>query len=157
MSIAPKTLLLTGTLIVGTALAGCQTNKDVGTLAGGAIGGLLGSHVGDGNGQLVAIGLGTITGAMLGGHLGSQLDRASKQKIEQQVSHTLEFNRDGQANNWRDPNKSVGATTVPIKTYQTKSGDYCREFQQEIEVAGQTELGYGTACRQPDGSWKIVG
>ena len=32
----------------------------------------------------------------------------------------------------------------------------CREFQQTITVGGRTETAYGTACRQPDGDWKIV-
>ena len=47
-------------------------------------------------------------------------------------------------------------TYTPVKTYQTDNGQYCREFQQTITVGGQTESAYGTACRQPDGSWQIV-
>jgi len=45
---------------------------------------------------------------------------------------------------------------TPTRTYQTASGSYCREFTQTIVVGGRTEEGYGTACRQPDGSWQIV-
>lgn len=33
---------------------------------------------------------------------------------------------------------------------------YCREFQTQTVVAGQVQPSYGTACQQPDGSWKIV-
>jgi hypothetical protein len=33
---------------------------------------------------------------------------------------------------------------------------YCREFTQTFTISGETEKGYGTACLQPDGSWKIV-
>jgi hypothetical protein len=32
---------------------------------------------------------------------------------------------------------------------------YCREFQKQIIIDGKVERGYGVACRQPDGSWKI--
>ena len=32
----------------------------------------------------------------------------------------------------------------------------CREFQQTIVVNGEQQQGYGKACRQPDGTWKIV-
>ena len=42
------------------------------------------------------------------------------------------------------------------RTYKTESGQYCREYQQTITVGGKTEQGYGRACRQPDGSWRIV-
>jgi len=36
------------------------------------------------------------------------------------------------------------------------SGLQCREFQQSIIVGGKEEQAYGTACLQPDGSWKIT-
>ncbi|MEE8203551.1 MAG: hypothetical protein V3R74_07315, partial [Alphaproteobacteria bacterium] len=32
----------------------------------------------------------------------------------------------------------------------------CREYQTTVNVGGQVEQAYGTACRQPDGSWQIV-
>jgi len=44
---------------------------------------------------------------------------------------------------------------TPLKTYQRPSGQYCREYQQTIYVGGQQQQAYGTACRQPDGSWEI--
>lgn len=34
--------------------------------------------------------------------------------------------------------------------------EYCREFTREVMVGGQAQPGYGIACQQPDGSWKIV-
>ncbi len=30
----------------------------------------------------------------------------------------------------------------------------CREFTRTITIGGHRETGYGTACRQPDGSWQ---
>ncbi len=42
---------------------------------------------------------------------------------------------------------------TPVETYQRDSGQYCREYRTEVEVAGGVEEAYGTACRQPDGSW----
>lgn len=33
---------------------------------------------------------------------------------------------------------------------------YCREFAQTFTIDGETQSGYGTACLQPDGSWKII-
>ena len=35
-------------------------------------------------------------------------------------------------------------------------GLQCREYQQSITVGGETEEAYGSACLQPDGSWKVV-
>jgi hypothetical protein len=36
------------------------------------------------------------------------------------------------------------------------NGTYCREYQQMVVVAGRQQESYGTACMQPDGSWKIL-
>ena len=42
------------------------------------------------------------------------------------------------------------------KSWANSDDEYCREFTQTIEVGGKKEEGYGTACQQPDGSWKVV-
>jgi surface antigen len=48
-----------------------------------------------------------------------------------------------------------GAIT-PIQDGNSSSGRYCREFQQQVDIGGQRESLYGTACQNPDGSWEIV-
>ncbi len=45
---------------------------------------------------------------------------------------------------------------VTTREGTSASGLPCREFQHRITVGGKSENAYGTACRQPDGSWKIV-
>jgi hypothetical protein len=37
----------------------------------------------------------------------------------------------------------------------TSSG-YCREYQATMTIDGRPQPVYGTACLQPDGSWRIV-
>src|SRR6266851_390410 len=32
----------------------------------------------------------------------------------------------------------------------------CREYQSTTTIAGQPESVVGTACRQPDGTWRII-
>jgi len=32
----------------------------------------------------------------------------------------------------------------------------CRDFRQTVEIDGQTEIMEGTACRQSNGTWKLV-
>jgi hypothetical protein len=44
--------------------------------------------------------------------------------------------------------------TVVSEGYNDR-GQFCREFQKEIVVGGRVERGYGLACLQPDGSWRI--
>jgi hypothetical protein len=52
---------------------------------------------------------------------------------------------------WSEIDEGV---TVVSEGYNDR-GQYCREFQKEIVVGGRVERGYGLACLQPDGSWRI--
>ncbi len=40
--------------------------------------------------------------------------------------------------------------------FTDQQGRYCREYQSMIMVNGQPQPSYGTACRMPDGQWRIV-
>ena len=33
---------------------------------------------------------------------------------------------------------------------------YCREYQSTITVDGKEQPNFGTACKQPDGSWRMI-
>ena len=55
---------------------------------------------------------------------------------------------------WRDGNAS--GRVIALNETRNNEGLMCREFQQEIIVGGKKEDGFGTACLQPDGAWKIV-
>jgi hypothetical protein len=55
---------------------------------------------------------------------------------------------------WNQGN-AQGAVTA-VRDGQSTAGRYCREFQQVLTVGGKTESAYGTACRQPDGSWELM-
>ena len=60
----------------------------------------------------------------------------------------------GEAIIWNEGPASGSVTTVRDGT--STSGRYCREFQHEVTIGGKTERAYGTACRQPDGSWEVI-
>lgn len=130
--------------------------QQVGTLAGAAAGGLAGSQIGDGRGQLVAVGVGTLLGAFLGSEIGKSLDRADQAALNRVTHQALETTPSGQTVGWTNPDSGHYVAATPQPAYQTASGQYCREFQQTITIDGRTETAYGTACRQPDGSWRIV-
>jgi hypothetical protein len=40
--------------------------------------------------------------------------------------------------------------------YRTSDGRYCREYQAQVMVGGVPQPSYGTACQQPDGSWRVI-
>jgi len=125
---------------------------DVGTVLGGVGGGVVGAQVGGGHGRTAAIIAGTILGAIIGQEIGRSIDRTDELKAQQ----VLETNRTGQTSQWVNPDTGSTVVVTPTRTYQEPSGQYCREYQTEVMVGGERQQAYGTACRQPDGSWKIV-
>ncbi len=142
------------------ALSACQQgqgNKQTGgTLIGAGLGALLGSQVGGGRGQLAAVAVGALAGAYFGSEVGKSLDRADRLAMQQTAQNALEKNPAGQASSWSNPDSGHSGTVTPTRTYQTAAGEQCREYQQTVTIDGKTEQAYGRACRQPDGSWKIV-
>jgi surface antigen len=138
------------------SLAACEGNKQTGgTLVGAGLGALAGSQIGGGRGQLAAVAIGALAGGLLGSEVGKSLDRADKAAMEKTSHGALESYRTGQTATWSNPDTGHSGTVTPTKTYQTAQGQYCREYQQTVTVGGKTEQAYGTACRQPDGSWKV--
>jgi surface antigen len=145
-------LLLTG--CAGSDYGGKQT---VGTLAGAGAGGLLGAQIGDGKKtRLAATAAGTLLGAFLGSEVGKSLDRADQTYAGQAQYQALEYVPSGSHSTWQNPDSGHYGTVVPTRTYESASGSYCREFQHGATVGGRTEWVYGTACRTPDGQWRVV-
>ena len=57
---------------------------------------------------------------------------------------------------WSDPTTGTMGTYTPLRTEQTETGQYCREFRQTLTVDGETKEAYGRSCRQLDGTWAII-
>ncbi len=132
----------------------CDRGKVIGTLAGAATGGFLGSRIGDGDKRLVAVGAGVFIGAILGHEIGAALDAGDLACAEHAVqrAHTIPV---GQQIAWNNPQTGRSGTVTPVRegTYQA-TGQYCREYQTTVKIGGREERAYGIACRQPDGSWQ---
>jgi surface antigen len=67
----------------------------------------------------------------------------------------LERNPDGRASTRQNPNSGHSGSTTPIRTYEA-SGGPCREYATSVVIDGKTQTAHGTACREPDGTWRIV-
>jgi surface antigen len=138
-----------GTIFLG----GCAhepTQQEAGMVIGGILGGVLGHQIGHGSGRAVATVAGTIVGAMIGGAIGHSMDHQDRLK----VGHTLETVRTGVPARWHNPDTGASYTVVPTRTYDAKTGP-CREYTIDAVIAAKPQKAYGTACRQPDGSWRI--
>lgn len=173
MSMTAKTLavLLTSSLLLaacngqqnaqnarqgGITGGGGLDKSDVGTGLGALGGAVIGSSFGKGNGRVVGGVIGALAGAAIGNSVGESLDRADMTYYNKTQYRALETGQAGQALPWNNPQSGNSGVFIPQAPYKADNGQYCREFQNKITVGGKTESGYGTACRQPDGSWQIV-
>ncbi len=150
-----KILVTTALALSLTQIAGCAgniTRQDSGGVMGAIVGGVVGNQVGGGRGKDLATLVGVIAGAMAGSSMGKQLDKVD----EMNAQRALESNQTNQTSTWQNPDTGHHVTFTPTRTYQPSSGSYCREYQTTVTVGGKQESGYGQACRQPDGSWKMM-
>ena len=135
-----------------------NNNKEIaGTLLGAAVGGLIGSQIGGGTGNKVAIGAGVLAGGLIGNKIGKSMDCQDLAYHEKTTQDALENERTGTATTWRNPDTGNSGTIIPTKTYMADKDTPCREFTQIIRTADGVEEVKGTACRQNDGTWNIVG
>lgn len=136
------------------SLIGCSNmnNQDVGTITGGLAGGLLGSTVGGGDGRILAIAAGTLAGAYIGGSVGKNMDDTDRMRM----NAALNNNSVGQPAYWHNANNGASYRVTPVKNVTVNGNRYCREYRTVADINGRKQQMYGTACRQPDGSWQAV-
>jgi len=142
---------------------GCDdVDVAVGTGVGGLVGGIIGHQFGKGSGNTAA----TIGGVILGGIVGNAITKdACKDK-----HHDAYYYNDAYSDAFNDPDEDdryewnnpytnnhgyVTTGDYYEDGYQDNEGP-CREFTQQVYIDGRPETATGVACRQRDGSWRIV-
>ncbi len=144
---------LAATLSLG-ACAGAGPNQQVGGFSGALIGGIVGSQIGGGPGERIAAGLaGAAIGGLIGGQIGANLDAADQQRLYAAQRQAFAA-PPGRPVRWQGDD--AYGEVIAFEPVQ-RSGRYCREYQNTVYIGGRPQQAYGTACRQPDGSWEIVG
>ncbi len=131
-------------------LSGCASQQQKGAIVGGVTGALVGSLIGDGRGQNIAIAVGAIAGSAIGSSIGKRFDEQDQSRIAYSMQHK-------RRSSWTNSTTGHRNTVIPSPTLApSSSNQQCREFTVDTEIGNRTESAYGTACRQDDGSWKIV-
>ena len=143
---------------------GCEERTAVGTGLGAIIGGVIGNQFGRGGGRTAA----TFGGIILGGIAGNAIardscrnERADAYYYNRAYYDGFENPEYGRSYDWRNPYNGDYGYMSPVRDYDEGyrcgyDGSQCREFRQTIYIDGRRADGYGTACRDSDGSWRIV-
>lgn len=145
--------LAVASLSLSFMLVGCASmnNEGVGTITGGVVGGLLGSQFGGGSGKVAAAAGGALLGAYLGGQIGKTMDKVDRMEMQR----ALETAPTGRAVTWSNPDSGNRYTVQPTRTYYNAQQP-CREYITKALIGGKPQQIYGKACRQADGSWRVV-
>jgi surface antigen len=137
-------------------LGGCGGGSEIVTGAippGANTGRVIGSPVATGAGEPT---VGPVEGGLTGADVGrslSEADRAIALKAEYEA---LEYGRAGLPTEWRGSSGAVtGRISVGAGT-RVNSLD-CRAYTHNISIGGRMRVVSGTACRRPDGVWRILG
>lgn len=132
-----------------------RNDQAAGAIIGGIIGGVIGNQVFKGE-----RGLGTVAGVILGGVAGSQIARSGDECDQYYASYAyydaFENARPNQRVSWRNERSGNYGYVRPADYHRDRRGNQCRNYQQEIYVNGRRQIADGVACRNRDGTWRIV-
>ena len=91
------------------------------------------------------------------GNLFRLLDAPTLDSARAAVQRALESRASGEAERWRVGGVASGHV-VPLRTWQTTTGHWCREFTEHLVLAdGRRQTVNGVHCRMPNGSWEPTG
>lgn len=148
---------LAAALMAAVVLAGCSgsgpTKQETGLGIGALAGGLLGSTVGKGGGRVAATIAGAFIGGIVGSEIGRSMDKQDRLLAQQAEFDALERGGSGRARVWRNERNGNYGEVVPSRPYRRGNYD-CRDYTHTVYIGGRPEIMRGTACRNPDGTWR---
>ena len=95
-------------------------------------------------------------GDFLGNQIGGALNAEDKRRAYAAQMQALEAGPSGVPVPWRNPDSGRYGNVVPGPAYHL-NGMPCRQYTHTVYVDGTPQVQRGTACRNPDGGWTIVG
>lgn len=152
-----KIVLATMMTVMAFEMTGCTPGNNVpgSTAAGALAGGLIGNELFHGKNAFAGVLAGALVGGIVGDQIGQYMDRQDKINMQSAIVNTPMNQQASWTSDKAGPNgQPVTYTVRPVKQYKSHQ-HYCREYQTTVTVGGKVRQAYGTACRQPDGTWKI--
>jgi len=134
----------------------CRSSQDpAGVIAGALIGGLLGNAVSRGNGGATVAGV--IVGGVAGAAMTRNLDCGDRSYAYRTYSDGFNGGRPNTTYSWYNRDNDHNGELRVADYYNDPDGFRCANFSQVIYIQGRAQESRGRACRQPDGTWAVVG
>jgi surface antigen len=140
------------------SLAACGPGQkaDGGLVGGAVLGGIVGNQFGKGSGRVLGTVAGAVIGGIVGNDIGRQLDDRDRQMAQEAEFDAFERGYAGRPHRWRSDRSGRYGEIVPMERY-SRGGMDCRDYTHTIYIDGRPQAMRGTACRNPDGTWRNVG
>ena len=82
------------------------------------------------------------------------LRNQDRQFLQDAIGRALEKHLSGQAVEWRNPMSGNRGEVVPVRTFRSEAGQWCREYREVLFLAEGEEVRYAIACRHSGGEWR---
>ena len=130
--------------------------RSLGAGVGAVAGGYLGNKIGTGTANTIATTVGVAMGAYFGGRLFDKLSRGDLNLASAAQSAALENAPSGKAVTWSNPDSGTAGMATAKPAFEKKGVGPCRPFTHLIQQGSKKETVEGVACRNPDGSWRVL-
>lgn len=157
MRVASARIVLVVTLALLPALVvACSSVGQQGSLLGSVTGSTSDSKPVKGQSRVVTTAGRAVIGGIASNEVGRQMSDRERGIVANAEYRALEYGRSGAPTAWNYPATSHRGSIVPGRPYQ-KGSQYCRTYTHTITRTATPEIVKGTACRDPDGTWRSVG
>ncbi|MEH6823711.1 MAG: RT0821/Lpp0805 family surface protein [Motiliproteus sp.] len=83
----------------------------------------------------------------------SRLTDEDTQKADQALQQALETLPSAQKQHWENSNSGNSGTLIPLRSYKSVAGYYCREYRELVRIRQRQAVYFDTACRSKNGNW----
>ena len=84
------------------------------------------------------------------------LTSADAETLYGSFQYALENSPNQQSTQWLNAATGLTGATIPLKTYRTSDGQFCRDYFTSVQLSGNSQQAIGSACRVPQGHWRII-
>lgn len=99
--------------------------------------------------------IGEVRDSRVGTQIGSTLSPGDLRLAKAAEYRALEYVRPGDEFRWQGSNADTRGVISVGRGYQVNRLE-CRDYSNTIYVGGRAQVARGVACRQPEGTWRIV-
>ena len=81
-------------------------------------------------------------------------DKAKQAEAEKKLAKALETRTKGQSLTWFNPANRHSGSVTPLRTFLHASGEWCRDYREQLYIGKASQQWQDTACRNQQGRWR---